>query len=109
MKLISKSYYSLFIIKDAKIEEIKRLRASSLSTAILETNMIKRNDDTLKDKILEIFETVREMEYIDFNKKNKKTKEPLWRLASRIAATLESDTWDLKGGEWNEIGTLLRG
>lgn len=108
MKTFSKSYYSLFIINNDRIEEVKRLNAWSLPTAILEADMMNGSDEQLKEKTLEIFETVREIEEIDFNDPNENSREPLWRLANRKAATRKRDTWDLKGGEWNEIGTLLR-
>ena len=40
---------------------------------------------------------------------NKKIKEPLGRHATRTATIRDEDGyWQLKGGEWNEIGTLLR-
>ena len=63
-----------------------------------------------KNKLLEIFEIEHEIEEIDYNLTYKKFKEPLWRHATRTVVTRDEDGyWQLKGGEWNEIGTLLRG
>ena len=106
MKTIKSITYILFIIEKGRVCKTKRLHAKSLPAAILESDLYLKS----KNKLLEIFEIEHEIEEIDYNLTYKKFKEPLWRHATRTVVTRDEDGyWQLKGGEWNEIGTLLRG
>ena len=109
MKTIKSITYILFIIEKGRVCKTKRLHAKNLPAAILESDLYLKS----KNKLLEIFEIEHEIEEIDFNVKELKNHSEdmlLWRHATRTAATRDEDGyWQLKGGEWNEIGTLLRG